>query len=345
MWSRVGYSEYWMWDGYRRNCSVTDDKCEMEIDEPSMNCSGLSLCYLYTCSESTSQIIDCDGLKAINYMRLNYTCIKGSIADITGNTDVTLSLGETSIAPGTEKDNQMTIIVIFVVVGVNVIAGAMTVLIVARRKNIESAKSTRTSKDMAEPPKDYSDSICMDNVRYTTRNGLKSHAVISTLKNSGDFCSFTGKFIDNRVFTRNDTNASLEIQAKHEENKKIISYSIETANIHHSEFVLQKNSASSYSIFQDHVNDNMKAEKHSLNVERYAEFELCDVMEQSWLSGNKRITPTPPVGPRTSSYATNWTAIERHLANKVSERRDSSPKYEVAIDGSRYTRTNKLPRI
>jgi len=213
------------------------------------------------------------------------------------------------------------------------------------RKNIESAKSTRTSKDMAEPPKDYFDSICMDNVRYTTSNGLKSHAVISTLKNSGDFCSFTGKFIDNRVFTRNDTNASLEIQAKHEENKKIISYSIETANIHHSEYVLQKNSASSYSIFQDHVNDNMKAEKHSLNVERYAEFELCDVMEQSWLSGNKRITPTPPVGQRTSSYATNWTAIERYLANKVSERRDSSPKYEVAIDGSRYTRTNKLPRI
>ena len=77
MWSRVGYSEYWMWDGYRRNCSVTDDKCEMEIDEPSMNCSGLSLCYLYTCSESTYQRIDCDGLKATNYMRLNYTCIKG----------------------------------------------------------------------------------------------------------------------------------------------------------------------------------------------------------------------------------------------------------------------------
>ncbi|KAK2139375.1 hypothetical protein LSH36_1834g00007 [Paralvinella palmiformis] len=77
MWSRVGYSEYWMWDGYHRNCSVTDENCEMEIDEPSRNCSGLSLCSLYTCSESTYQIIDCDGLKATNYMRLNYTCIKG----------------------------------------------------------------------------------------------------------------------------------------------------------------------------------------------------------------------------------------------------------------------------
>ena len=76
MWSRVGYSEYWMWDGYHRNCSVTDEKCEMEIDEPSKNCSGLPVCQLYTCSESTHQLVKCDSNKATNYMRINYTCIK-----------------------------------------------------------------------------------------------------------------------------------------------------------------------------------------------------------------------------------------------------------------------------
>jgi hypothetical protein len=76
MWSRVGYSEYWILDGTRTNCSVTDEKCEMEIDEPSKNCSGLPVCQLYTCSNSSRQLVKCDSNKATNYMRINYTCIK-----------------------------------------------------------------------------------------------------------------------------------------------------------------------------------------------------------------------------------------------------------------------------
>ena len=77
VWSRVGYSEYWAWDPYRTNCSVTDELCEKEIDEPSGNCSGLAVCHLYTCSESSRQQIDCHGLKSANYMRINYTCGEG----------------------------------------------------------------------------------------------------------------------------------------------------------------------------------------------------------------------------------------------------------------------------
>ncbi|KAK2139376.1 hypothetical protein LSH36_1834g00012 [Paralvinella palmiformis] len=347
MWSRVGYSEYWMWDGYRRNCSVTDDKCEMEIDEPSRNCSGLSLCYLYTCSESTYQRIDCDGLTATNYMRLNYTCIKASsiyTKDIIGNTDVTLLPGETSTAPGLPKEKQM-IIIVFVAVGLTVIVGVMAVLIVARRKNIQSPESTRRSKDMTEPPKDYSDSICMDNLRYATSNGFTSHAVISTLKNSGDFCSFTRNLVDYTGHSRNDTNDNREIKAKLAEHRNIISFGRETANIHHSESVLEKDSTSSYSAFRDHVDDNMKGEKPNPCVESDAEVWLGDVMEQSLHSNKKRFKLMPPVGQTAANYATNWTAVERYVQNKISERNNSYPTYEVAADRSRYTRTNKLPRM
>ena len=77
VWSRVGYSESWLLDPYRTNCSVTEELCEEEIEEPSRICSGLAICYLGTCSDSSHQEIDCQGLKLANLMRINYTCSEG----------------------------------------------------------------------------------------------------------------------------------------------------------------------------------------------------------------------------------------------------------------------------
>ena len=76
VWSVVGYSEYWQY-GDRSNCSITNDTCYTEVDEPVYNCSGLTVCSLYTCSESTWQAITCSTIVATNFMRINYTCMEG----------------------------------------------------------------------------------------------------------------------------------------------------------------------------------------------------------------------------------------------------------------------------
>jgi hypothetical protein len=77
IWSRVAYSEYWELDGNRNNCTVTDENCYKEIEEPAHNCSGLTECIINTCSRSTYQILDCTQPKATNVLQINYTCIEG----------------------------------------------------------------------------------------------------------------------------------------------------------------------------------------------------------------------------------------------------------------------------
>ncbi|KAK2140797.1 hypothetical protein LSH36_1244g00019 [Paralvinella palmiformis] len=164
----VGCSEYWMLDDYRRNCSVIDEKCEKQIDKPPSNCSGLAVYYLYTCSESTFQRIDCYGLTATNYMTITYTYTKAA-SMTTPDSSFTNS---TTIDNGRNRKGKSDVCSCRC-------HRVMTVLIVARRKNIESLESAGTSKYMTEPPKDYFYSICMDN----TLNVFASLAVIS---NSGD---------------------------------------------------------------------------------------------------------------------------------------------------------------
>jgi hypothetical protein len=79
IWSRIGYSKNWQWDGTRTNCSVTDETCYKEIDEPERKCSGLTVCSLDTCSNNTYQVIDCTFPHATNYLQINYTCVEGKI--------------------------------------------------------------------------------------------------------------------------------------------------------------------------------------------------------------------------------------------------------------------------
>lgn len=75
--SIIGLSDYWELDGTRTNCSVTDETCYEEIDEPAENCTGLRECWIETCSNSTRQVIDCTDLDATNYMLINYICVSG----------------------------------------------------------------------------------------------------------------------------------------------------------------------------------------------------------------------------------------------------------------------------
>ena len=75
VWSRIGFSEYWLLDPFHNNCSVTNETCYQTTDEPQRNCSGLSRCELNTCSASTWQPLPCSDIGMSNYMRINYTCI------------------------------------------------------------------------------------------------------------------------------------------------------------------------------------------------------------------------------------------------------------------------------
>ncbi|KAK2169488.1 hypothetical protein LSH36_9g02020 [Paralvinella palmiformis] len=76
--ARIGYSDYWYLDPTRTNCSVTNETCYEEIEEPANNCTELRVCGLDTCSESTHQRIECSEPGATNYMQINYTCIMGT---------------------------------------------------------------------------------------------------------------------------------------------------------------------------------------------------------------------------------------------------------------------------
>ncbi|KAK2165935.1 hypothetical protein LSH36_44g09040 [Paralvinella palmiformis] len=77
VWSVIGFSEYWLLVPFHRNCSVTDETCRKTTDEPARNCSGLSTCGLNTCSSSTWQPLPCADTGMTNFMRINYTCVRG----------------------------------------------------------------------------------------------------------------------------------------------------------------------------------------------------------------------------------------------------------------------------
>ncbi|KAK2139091.1 hypothetical protein LSH36_2039g00015 [Paralvinella palmiformis] len=77
VWSRVGYSQYWESNNERTNCSVTDDNCEMGVDQLTKNCSGLRVCGIKTCNENMRKYLNCSNSRTLvaNYMRIKYKCI------------------------------------------------------------------------------------------------------------------------------------------------------------------------------------------------------------------------------------------------------------------------------
>ncbi|KAK2169486.1 hypothetical protein LSH36_9g02032 [Paralvinella palmiformis] len=107
--ARIGYSDYWYLDATRTNCSVTNETCYEEIEEPANNCTGLRVCGLDTCSESTHQRIDCLGLEATNYMQIYYICVP-EYAEPPNNYSLTTKLttsstGSSTITRLTTQDN------------------------------------------------------------------------------------------------------------------------------------------------------------------------------------------------------------------------------------------------
>ncbi|KAK2154279.1 hypothetical protein LSH36_272g05058 [Paralvinella palmiformis] len=122
-WSVIGYSEYWQY-GDRSNCSITNDTCYMEIDEPTYNCSGLTVCILDTCSDSTWEVITCSTTVATNFMRINYTCEE--------------ELLTTKDDPETTQDednNMLTILLVSLIVLI-VIAMIIVVAVLMKRRTV-----------------------------------------------------------------------------------------------------------------------------------------------------------------------------------------------------------------
>ena len=76
-WSRIAFSEYWVDDGTRSNCTPTSGTCYEEVDEPTINCSNSNSCQLDSCGKNIHTNINCLGNEATNVLQINYTCIEG----------------------------------------------------------------------------------------------------------------------------------------------------------------------------------------------------------------------------------------------------------------------------
>ena len=77
-WSRIGYSTQWTSVANYMTCNVTNTNCYKEIHKPTNKCTGLSSCTINGCSGYMSKMLSCAPGRT-NYVRINYTCISGTL--------------------------------------------------------------------------------------------------------------------------------------------------------------------------------------------------------------------------------------------------------------------------